>query len=498
MPAQPLNILLIHTDQHRFDCLGATGNPDVQTPNIDALAASGVVFDNSFCPYPVCTPSRYSLLTGLYVHQHLGWTNHCTVPNGLPALPRLLRDAGWNTAAVGKMHFTPTYLDLGFTTMRLAEQNGPGRYDDDYHRWLAAEAQCPCVDLMDQEREYRSHATAAYWDRVGALESDLDEAHHSTTWVAEQALEQLRSWSGGGNLLMAGFVKPHHPFDPPAPWSRLYDPEALTLLPGWLETTPDRDLGHNRGYFPHAELSEAKVRGAMAMYYATISQIDHHVGRMVEALRAGGHLDRTLIVVTSDHGEYLGFHHLLLKANHMYDPLVKVPLILRWPDGRRAGQRDPRLVSNVDLAPTLLRAAGLAVPRSLPGLDLERPGAERPVVFCEDRHGSWYMARSHTRKLLQGPDRCLLFDLTRDPDELQDVSESPEYARDRKELREALARWMLFESPTPTHLDEWAPVIPAPNAPDRRDAHRLETAEVFRRRMTRWGVPPEGPTPFTA
>ena len=111
---QQPNVLIIHADQHRIDCLGAYGNKDIRTPNIDALAADGVRYDNSFCPHPVCTPSRYSLLSGLYVHEHRGWTNHTTLAPDIETFPKILRQAGYRTAAVGKMHFTPTYLDVGF------------------------------------------------------------------------------------------------------------------------------------------------------------------------------------------------------------------------------------------------------------------------------------------------------------------------------------------------------------------------------------------------
>lgn len=484
------NILLLHTDQHRHDCLGCTGNPDVKTPCLDALAAESVVYDQSYCSYPVCTPSRYSLLTGLAVHQHLGWSNHCTVPAGLPALPRLLRDAGWKTAAVGKMHFTPTYLDLGFQRLCLAEQNGPGRYDDDYHRWLIDEGLFPGVDLMDQEHEFRANATAAYWENAGAMESDLDEEHHSTTWIAARAREELETWSDGGHLLMVGFVKPHHPFDPPAPWSRMVDPESLTLLPGWLESTPERDRRFNEGYFPNAELTETQIRRAMAMYYASISQIDHHIGRFLDILRQRRLLDHTIICFTSDHGEYLGFHHMLLKGNHMYDPLVKVPLIIRWPDGHAAGTRDDRLVSNIDVAPTLLRAAGLTPPPDMTGRDLRQDQDRREIVFCEDRAGTRYMARSRNRKLILGPDSCLLFDMEKDPREMVNVADDPAYAHDRRELEHAIARWMMFDCRTPTHLDENAPVLRAENVPERGDGHRRREAEIFRRRMAAWGVPP--------
>ncbi|NQT87781.1 sulfatase-like hydrolase/transferase, partial [bacterium] len=114
------NILLVHGDQHRYDCLGAAGNPDVHTPHLDKLAAEGVRFDHSYCPYPVCTPSRYSLLSGLYTNEHRGWSNRCTLAPEIDTFPRILRKAGYRTAAVGKMHFTPTYLDVGFDRMFLA------------------------------------------------------------------------------------------------------------------------------------------------------------------------------------------------------------------------------------------------------------------------------------------------------------------------------------------------------------------------------------------
>ena len=91
------NVLLVHVDQHRFDCLGVCGNPDVQTPNIDSLAADGVRFDNSFCPYPVCTPSRYSLISGQYVHEHRGFSNHCTLAPDIATFPKMLRAAGYKT-----------------------------------------------------------------------------------------------------------------------------------------------------------------------------------------------------------------------------------------------------------------------------------------------------------------------------------------------------------------------------------------------------------------
>jgi hypothetical protein len=179
-PGRRPDTLVIHTNQQRFDCLGAYGNRDIRTPNIDALAADGVVYENSFCVYPVCTPSRYSLLSGLYVRQHLGRSNRSTLPAGVPTFPRCLRDEG------------------------LADR----------------------MDLLDQRAEFREHAGSTYWDSSGARRSDLDEKHHSTTWSADRAVEELDAWGPGDNMLMVGFVKPHHPFDPPEPWGTAYEPDG--------------------------------------------------------------------------------------------------------------------------------------------------------------------------------------------------------------------------------------------------------------------------------
>jgi arylsulfatase len=466
-PNRP-NILILHADQHRYDCLGAYGNPDVQTPNIDALAADGVRYNNSFCPFPVCTPSRYSLLSSQYVRQHLGWTNHCTLPPAIPTFPRVLRDAGYRTTAVGKMHFTPTYLDVGFETMLLAEQDGPGRFDDDYHRWLHEEGLVDGIDLMDQRQEYRDVAPAGYWDSVGALTSDLDEAHHSTTWIADRAMDTLEGWeqadaSSGGHLLMVGFIKPHHPFDPPEPWNELYDPAALTLLPGWSDAPLPADVARNAGYFPHVELTEAKLRRAMAYYYATISQIDHHVGRMVELLKRRGLYQNTLIVYTSDHGDYMGFHHLLLKGGPMYDPLVKVPLIVKLPGHTRAGEISDELVTNLDVAPTLLEAAGCALPGAMQGLDLQDQSVmqSRTHVFSENWAGQEIMVRSDREKLLwcQNPDQSQFFDLSEDPLETHNRLLDPACADSVAALKERLLEWATFTARTQTYLDYTAPVV---------------------------------------
>jgi len=486
-PIRQPNILIVHTDEHRIECLGAYGNADVKTPHIDRLAAEGVRYENSFCPFPVCTPSRYSLLSGQYVHEHRGWNNRSTLAPDIATFPKILRAAGYHTKAVGKMHFTPTYLDVGFSEMALAEQDGPGRWDDDYHRYLKQHGLVDRNDLEDQlVREYRPHASQEYWDTCGALVSNLPEEHHSTTWVADRAVETLRSWTADEpHLLMVGFIKPHHPFDPPAPWDRQYDSEKLTLLPGWTTNCLDRDLKYNRGYFPNDKLSEPTLRRVMAFYYATITQIDHHVGRMVEVLKRKGLYDNTLIVFTSDHGDYMGFHHMLLKGNYMYDPVVKVPLIVKWPRSREAGTVAKQLVSNIDLAPTLCRAAGCPPTASMSGRALQDSQGHE-LIFAEARGGREVMARSQTRKLIlsSGNGVNLYFDLEKDPQELDNLYEAPAYRQEIEEMEAKLTGWRGKDVQLQPYVDQAAPQIDQPNVPSHDLGHREDIQRYYREKMT--------------
>ena len=485
-PKKP-NILIIHVDQHRIDCLGAYGKTDIRTPHIDQLASDGVRYDNSFCPFPVCTPSRYSLLCGQYVNEHHGWNNHSTLAPDIATFPKILRSAGYRTKAVGKMHFTPTYLDVGFSELVLAEQDGPGRWDDDYHRYLMRHGLVDRNDMEDQlVREYRKYAPKKYWDTFGALVSNLPEEHHSTTWIADRAAETLESWTDkDARLLMVGFIKPHHPFDPPAPWHEMYDPKKLSLLPGWTEKCFKHDFKYNRGYFPNDKLTEPVLKRVMAYYYATISQIDHHVGRMIKLLKQKGLYDDTLIVFTADHGDYMGFHHMLLKSNYMYDPVVKVPLIIKWPANNRAGEVSQRLVNNIDLAPTLCRAAGCKPAETMHGGALQDKNTGRELIFAEVQGGRQVMARSQNRKLiLAAPGNAnLFFDLEKDPLELNNLYDSPQCRREVEKMTAALKKRRSKEAKPRAYLDNDAPVINQPNVPPRDLSHRDKIIGYYRKKM---------------
>jgi len=468
------HILILHCDELRADCLGIYGNAQVNTPHIDTLAADGVKFENQYCSYPVCTPSRYSLLSGLPVHDHHGWNNRCTLRPELDTFPRLLKASGYRTAAVGKMHFTPTYLDVGFERMFLAEQDGAGRWDDDYHRDLRDAGLLDVYDIEDQRSEYRKDAPQEYWDSAGARPTTLPRKWHSTEWIADHAIREIEQWGTTPNLLMAGFVKPHHPFDPPQEIADLYDPDHIELLPGWTRECLPHDLEMNKGYFPSVGLTEPMLRRATAYYYATIHHIDLQVGRIVELLRRKGLYDDTLIVFTADHGDYMGFHHMLLKGSYMYEPVMRVPLIIKYPRSQNHGSVYAGLTSNTDVAPTVLKQAGVQPPPSMAGLDLAHVGNGRDLVFAEGALGHEFMVRSAHHKLLQDRVRNLTFfcDLDLDPYELTNRYGDPHYAADIARLEGALNEWSAGIVDPVAYLDERAPEIAQPNVPKTNDGHR--------------------------
>ncbi|PSR30772.1 MAG: hypothetical protein C7B43_04690 [Sulfobacillus benefaciens] len=451
------NILLILADEHRADCLRAYGNEEIETPTLDFLADNGVVFDQAFCSSPLCAPSRYSILTGLYPHQHLGWDNGSSIPTDVPTFPRVLQAHGYRTQAIGKMHLTPTYMDVGFDAMTLAEQNGMGRFEDDYHRYLREHDLIDYVDLIDQVDMFRQRASKRYWDSFGSEESNLPEWAHSTAWIGRTAVEHVAQWRGGGNFLMLSFVKPHHPFDPPYPWSMMYNPDRLTLLPGWTETNSAADLHFHSGFFPHKKLTENALKAVMAMYYASISHVDFYIGEVLETLKKKGLYDNTLIIYTSDHGEYMGFHHLLLKENHMYDPVVRIPLIMKPLYQTSRPTRNDQLVSNIDLANTILGHVGMEPMPYSNGSNLLDKFPSREYIVAEELSGRQYMVRTANLKLILRRDakNNMLFDLRKDPMETHNVYDESYYGNDRRKLKNYLSQHFLFECPsTPYHVNE--------------------------------------------
>ena len=287
---------------------------------------------------------------------------------------------------------------------------------------------------------------------------------------------------------MLGFVDPHGPFDPPAPWSSMYDPDEISLLPGWVEKCSEFDIQYSSSMLWHEynDITEKQLRRATAFYYGMISQIDSQVGRVIATLEQRGLYVNTMIIYTSDHGEYMGYHRFISKCNHLYEPLVKVPLIIKYPQQAKHGTSTDALISLVDLAPTILQCSETEVPASMKGLDLFDESTQRECVFAESylpRHH--YMARTKTRKLLEyeETEKSMYFNLEEDPLEMNNLFVDPDYQSEISEFRNKLARWKLYDTRIYSNQNYDAPLIKTDNALTHNDAEAKSVEEYYRKRM---------------
>jgi arylsulfatase A-like enzyme len=453
------NILLICTDQQRFDALGASGNPHIATPNLDRLAAEGVLFENCYVQNPVCAPSRASLMTGRYVSAHGLHANGVDIDPGEEMFTKLLAGGGYDCGLVGKFHLGACFagrseprLDDGFRVFRWAHDPYPGSSENAYHRWLRA---------AHPDLYARARAGAVGWDELPT------EAHYSR-WIADETIEFLRTGRRAGEpfFFVANFFDPHHGFGAPPEYRERYDAAALpprVSAEGELESKPpifteaskSSYAGHARGF---AEYTGDELDEVRAAYYAMVTLVDAEVGRILDALDAEGLADDTVVVFTSDHGEMLGDHQLMLKGPFHYDCAVRVPLIVRRP-GRFAPARRTELVQWVDLAPTFLDLAGVAPSgrhqgASLRGLLTGEDTAWRDWALCQYRdsghaydppvhatmlrHDRWKLVVHHGAPASTRGRTGELYDLESDPDELVNRWADPAHRDVRVELQELL------------------------------------------------------------
>jgi arylsulfatase A-like enzyme len=470
------NILLVTADQLRRDALGACGNRVIRTPHIDELANGGVVFDNHFTQHPLCTPSRWTIFTGRYPRSHGVRDNGVIYRDGEATLARLLKESGYRTGAFGKMHLTPQLLTrasedenwprdgFGFMERHLTDDSKRGDYLEDLARRDPAVYQHVLRQGEEKVREDLLSAAERSFDLAPQLkESRVPPELHQSSWIADRLIESIRRGNGKPFFSWCSFVDPHHPFDAPPPYASMYDPAAMPL-PARRENEMDDKPPHFRemirGLSPgneKYELFRVTDRGWQALranYYGMVSLIDHNVGRIVEALRQAGVFEDTLIVLTSDHGELLGDHGLLFKGPFHYDGLIRVPLILRWGEAVRGGSRVSGITQHTDLLPTLLGCCGVPVPRGVQGRSLQPllggdDGAGYEQALVEHNCGDWGLhlktLRSRQWRLTwYGGGRAgELYDLARDPDELENRWADAAYREVREELQDRLLDRLL-------------------------------------------------------
>ncbi|NLO06259.1 MAG: sulfatase-like hydrolase/transferase [candidate division WS1 bacterium] len=348
------NIILLYADQMRADAIAAAGNPAIHTPNLDRLAAEGVLFSHCCSTTPVCVAARYSLLTGRREGQTGRWANNRPQIEPLhDTLPALLGSAGYYTHSIGKMHFSPTRRHYGFHRREVMQELPTWPQDDDYLTWLIAQG-------YGHKREIHGVRNLLY---VQPQTSPLPQEVHGTWWCGDRMEHFLRTNADRRFFLWTGFVGPHPPYNVPAPWESMY---ALEDMPFPIQVDRDEEtlplqMRMLRYYANYENASEDRLRRCVALYYAACSLIDHQVGRILNTLEELDILDETLIMFTGDHGELLGDFNACQKMSP-YESSVRVPLLMRWPERIEAGRVCDDLVGCTDFLPTFLDAAGMDHP----------------------------------------------------------------------------------------------------------------------------------------
>ncbi|MEQ8708832.1 MAG: sulfatase-like hydrolase/transferase [Rhodospirillales bacterium] len=490
------NLIIITSDQQRGDCYGFAGRA-VKTPHLDIMARQGTHFRNCITSSVVCQPSRAGILTGLLPQTHGVWDNGVDLEESVAdkGFAGTLGRSGYRTAFIGKAHFTTMHAfeptgapecarstDLydkdwngpymGFQHVELVvmghNRNPPMRppFGQHYDRWFYADG------LGDWKWERYNTRTGPDANAAQTLQSGLPQAFHNSEWTANQAIEYLRDRRDDDDpfALWISFPDPHHPFDAPEPWSRLHHPDEVDLphhrvrdldrRPWWhkacLEGTPQlkdpKMFAHRARNSRVPDQTDEQLRHIIANYYGMISLIDHNVGRIRNALRDYGLDDNTYVFYTSDHGDWLGDHGLLLKGPMLYEGLLTVGGLLVGP-GVPAGHVVEDPVSTIDIPATLLDLAQAAPDANLHGKSL-RPLWDSSTASRDFALNEWRLHPTRTGVALDL--KCVrarhakltidalsgageMYDLKEDPDEMHNIFDDPGKIALRRELEAMLA-----------------------------------------------------------
>lgn len=493
------SFILFMTDQHRADFLGCAGHPVLKTPNIDALAAAGTLWDRFYVASPVCMPNRASFMTCRMPSSHGVRANGIPLDRRNVTFVELLRDAGYKTALIGKSHlqtfsgqpsmFKPPKTRAGFHRATgslsqairhdletyLAEDPSLDTYDTplpfygfdhvelvtqhgdtcrgNYREWLLAKD--PDADRLIGAQNQLPHDYVC----PQAVRTAVPEELYSTSYIAERASAWLAENAADEQpfFLMVSFPDPHHPFNPPGRYWDMYDPADMALpgVFGANDWTPpphvasvleDREAGRaNPGSFAVLGAYPREVREARALTCGMITMIDDAVGR-VRAQK--GAID-AVTVFTTDHGDHLGDHRMLFKGPAAYEELTRVPFI--WADPEDPGSRRANSIGQThDIGTTILERARVEPAMGMQGRSLLSESREAAFIQYEHQkvnRGLGVSPRVHTVRtrdwrlsMFEGIAWGELYHLTEDPDELHNLWDSREHSRQRAELIETLAR----------------------------------------------------------
>ncbi len=472
------NLLFIWTDQQRADTMAVYGNKKIKTPNLNRLAEQCFVFQKAYVTQPVSTPSRSSVMTGLYPHTSGLTHNNVPLPREIPCFPELLNDSEYKIAYMGKWHLgDEVFAQHGFETWISIEDGYTDYfYEDrdrsarsDYHHWLVGKGYQP--DRMEENKFSRNFAAS------------LPLEHCKPKFLEEKACKYLDAVGDDPFILYVNFLEPHSPYT--GPFNDLHPPESINLSGNFHDSLDDRDplryrLQRERNIATYGP-DEKEFRSLISKYWGLVSQVDQSVGAILDKLEKLGMAENTIVVYTSDHGDMMGSHKMVTKTV-MFEESVRIPFMMRIPQiTTEQILIKNRRVSQIDIVPTLLDLLGKNIPASLEGKSLvpllKGKNVPEDYVFIEwnpadyylkpyeDYNGSLSVSEDEIRNAIMAGTRtvispdgwklCLrdtdlnqLFDLNADPLETTNLFNDAAYKDKIEFLTEKIKEWQISTNDT--------------------------------------------------
>jgi choline-sulfatase len=475
------NIVFILSDQHASNVLGCYGDDIVQTPNLDRLAAEGVVFENTYTPSPICVPARMSLLTGRYPYRQSCWTNSDALNSDIPTTAHALGAVGYHPTLIGRMHAIGPDQLHGYARREI------GDHITDWYGGFAYS-----LGVLDKaQRPFKESLVKSGPGQMSYELVDREVTKNSLAYLDEIA-EKRKNGNNAPFSLNVGYMLPHQPY--------VADPEIYKLYEGKVpppklsrpeEEGDDTYLAWWRAQTGLNEVSEEDEIRARTAYYALVDTMDREIGKVLDKLEELDLLENTLIIYSSDHGDQLGERDLWWKQT-FYDESAKVPLIMKWAGELKSGERRDQIANLVDVSATLVDAGGHA---PLPGIDgksllpVARDGdAEWSDTtyseYCTDGLLAWSGGRVlQSRMIRQGQWKfnyyhgcpSQLFDLKNDPNEMRNLADDSNHQEIKNKLEaQLLAGW------NPEAIDEYIQARNKEKAVLKAWAQSVKPADTFR------------------
>ena len=452
------HIIFIMTDQHRGDALGCMGNASVISPHIDNLAKEGSLFISGYSSAPSSTPARAGLLTGMspWKHGMLGYGK--VAAKYRYEMPQMLRNLGYYTFGIGKMHWFPQKALHGFHTT-LVDESGRVESPDfvsDYREWFQLKAPSEDPDL-----------TGIGWNDHGAGVYKLDEKLHPTTWTGQTACELIRNYDTDKPLfLKVSFARPHSPYDPPKRYLDMYADKNIPkpYIGDWCDELSTKiDPSKASPDAPFGNFGDEYAIRSRRHYYANVTFIDDQVGEIVQTLKEKGMYDNSVICFTADHGDMLGDHYHWRKT-YPYEGSTHIPFIVKWPTDLSRVIPDGSIIEQPvelrDFLPTFIDLGGGEIPPDMDGLSLRllvQGKADKWRKYIDMEHATCYRNENYWCALTDGKIKYIwnfytgeeqLFDLQKDSSEFHDCSKDKTYLDTLKELRQAMVKHLAERGET--------------------------------------------------